>query len=243
MKKFIITVAFILSMVMVLTISGCEKMDEDYGKGSVEQGNVSDNELIYPEIKSTDEIMPKYFDISRYDELNYSSSYLGKKFEFKITYAGSSLTLPSSYSKMSKLGWDFEENSKYDADSVITAGKNIEVILVNEYGKKLNVMFFNSAKSSKKLKKCDIVKLIIPENCLNVADSEYGLFWINGVTNQSAINNIVEYWNIPSHFYRVDAGHYYFDYFFTRDSKRSGVTVHVDPENDILLSIEIADYE
>lgn len=245
MRRFSKAIIFSLVFVFVFSFCGCEKMDDDYGKSTPIESSevVTTDELIYPEIKSSDEIMPKYFDISQFDEENYSTSYLGKNFDLKITYAGSTVSLPISYSKISKLGWEFTEGSQYDLDSVITAGKNIEVTLCNEYNKLLNVVFFNSAKSSKKLSKCDIVKIIIPENCLNTNESNYGLFWVNGVTNQSAINNIVEYWGIPSHFYMVDTEHYYFDYFFTRDSKRSGITVHVDPENDVLLSLEIAVYQ
>lgn len=245
MRKLLKVAVFLMSCILIIGLCGCEKMDDDYGKSTPieSEETSSSDELLYPEIKSSDEIMPKYFDISKFDEENYSSSYLGKNFEFKITYAGSTLSLPTNYSKINKLGWDFPEDSEYGADSVIMAGKNIEVVLVNEYNKKINVLFFNPSKSSKKLKKCDIVKIVIPENCLNVIESDYGLFWVNGVTNQSAINNIVEYWGIPSHFYKVDNEHYYFDYYFTRDSRRNGVTVHVDPENDVLLSIEIFDYE
>lgn len=245
MRRFSKLTIFLLAFVFILNLCGCEKMDADYGKSMpVESSEISTtDELIYPEIKSSDEIMPKYFDISQFDEENYSTSYLGKKFDLKTIYAGTTISLPISYSKIEKLGWNFTEDSQYDVDSVITAGKSIEVTLCNEYDKLMNVVFFNSAKSSKKLSKCNIVKLIIPENCLNTTESNYGLFWVNGVTNQSAINNIVEYWGIPSHFYKVDCEHYYFDYFFTRDSKRSGITVHVDPENDILLSIEIAVYD
>lgn len=245
MKKYLKVAIFLFSLLLIFSFCGCEKMDNDYGKSMPMTGDSTedDGELIYPEIKSSDEIMPKYLDISLFDEENYSALYLGKKAKIKITYAGGYIELPSSYSKMSRIGWRFCEDSKYDSDSVLTAGKSIEVTLCNEYNKLINVVFYNSAKSSKKLTKCDIVKIIIPENCLNVFESNYGLFWVNGVTNQSAINNIIEYWGTPSHFYRVTPDHYYFDYFLSADNKRDGITIHVDPENDIVLSVEISSYE
>ena len=224
-------------------------MDEDYGKSNSEsvseasEKEEKSDELVYPEIKSSDNVMPKYFDISAFDEENYSNIYLGKKFKYQVTYSGSILEVPSSYSKMSKNGWEISESSQYKRDSQIMAGKSIEVELFNEYGKRIVAVFSNSARSSKKLTKCDIVKFIIPENCLNKSNSYYGQFWINGVTNQSAINNIVEYLGTPSHFYAVNANHYYLDYFITEGDKRNGITVHVDPENDILLSIEFSYYE
>ena len=246
MNRALKTVLSIFCLLFILLASGCEKMDEDYGKSMpVESGgsNTDDTELIYPEIKSSDDVMPKYFDISAFDEENYSNVYLGKKFKFNATYAGSVITLPTNYSKVNKLGWEISESSKYDKDSVLTAGKNIEVELYNSYDKRINAVFYNSSKSSKKLTKCSIAKVIIPENCLNVSESDYGLFWINGITNQSAINNIVEYLGTPSHFYRVNSNHYYLDFFFTKENRRSGITVHVDPENDIILSVEFSSYE
>lgn len=247
MNKFFRLSTFFISLMLMFSFVGCKKLDEDYGKSVYVESNdtssVEEEEIVYPEIKSSDEIMPNYLDISRYDELNYSSAYLGENYKFKITYAGSVLTLPTDYDSLNKLGWSFIEGSSYNSDSVITAGKNVDTTLVNEYGKKIDVVFCNSSKYSKKLNKCSIVKLILPENCLNVSGSEYGLFWVNGVTNQSAINNIIEYWGIPTHFYAISKEHYYFDYFLTKDNKKDGVTIHVDPQNDVVLSIQIADYQ
>jgi len=247
MKKIFKLTALVISILSVLLLTSCEKMDKDYGKSDTKIASETaetggETELIYPEIKSSDNVMPKYFDISRYDEENYADIYLGKKFKYNITYSGSVLTLPSTYSKVNKAGWKLSESGRYKIDSVVMAGSTLEVELYNEYDNRIVAVFHNSSKSSKKLTKCDIVKFVIPENCLNVTNSYYGQFWVNGITNQSAINNIVEHLGAPSHFYAVNSHHYYLDYFFTEDNKRSGITVHVDPENDILLSIEFADY-
>ena len=246
MKKALKTTLLLVLLLVISMACGCEKLDEDYGESMPAETVSSEPEeaqLIYPEIKSFDDVMPKYFDISHFDEENYSEIYLGKKFKFNITYAGSVLTVPTSYSKMQKLGWQISIYSKYGEDAVVTAGKNIQVELCNEYGNLITAVFYNDSKSSKKLEKCDIVKFIIPENSLNVEKSDYGQFWINGINNQSAINNVVEFFGIPSHFYRVSDNHYYLDYFFSEENKRSGVSVHVDPENDVILSVEFSSYD
>lgn len=245
-KKVLRTMVLLLLVLVISVACGCEKLDEDYGEGLPTESEISETDgegLIYPEIKSLDDVMPKYFDISHFDEENYSKIYLGKKFKFNITYAGSVLTVPTSYSKMKKLGWEISIYSKYSEDAVVTAGRNIQVELCNEYGNLITAVFYNDSKSSKKLVKCDIVKFIIPENSLNVSESSYGQFWINGINNQSAINNVVEFFGIPSHFYRVSANHYYLDYFFSDENKRSGITIHVDPENDVILSVEFSNYD
>ena len=249
MKNYIKVIAAVLCLISVFLLTSCEKMDEDYGKSNSKQVSENSNstketeELVYPEIKSSDNVMPKYFDISSFDEENYSDIYLGKKFKYNITYAGSVLDVPTTYSKMNKKGWDISGSSQYKKDSLVTAGKMIEVELYNEYDNRIIAVFHNSARSSKKLIKCDIVKFIVPENCLNVSKSYYGQFWVNGVTNQSAINDIVENLGIPSHFYALNSRHYYLDYFISEENKRSGITVHVDPENDIVLAIEFASYD
>ena len=85
MKKLL---SFLLCCFFVFCLVGCEKFDDNYGKSSVnDSSNQSnkDNDIKIPEIKSDDEVMPTYLDISLYDEENYSDIYLGEKFEYKIT--------------------------------------------------------------------------------------------------------------------------------------------------------------
>ena len=158
MKIILRLTAVLTAFIMLLALCGCEKFDENYGKSmSVDNGSdkASATELIYPEIKSSDEVMPKYFDISRFDEENYSNIYLGKRFKFSITYAGSVFSVPTTFSKVQKEGWQLSESGQYSKDSVITAGKNIEAELYNEYDKRIVAIFYNSSKSSKKLTKCE----------------------------------------------------------------------------------------
>ncbi|MCQ2440684.1 MAG: hypothetical protein MJ076_02150 [Clostridia bacterium] len=231
---------------MLISLCGCTNFDKNYGVQSKPQSgeNSSDNkkDIKIPEIKSDDEIMPTYLDISLYDEENYADIYLGEKYKYNITYCGSEIKVPSSYKEMVKKGWKVAESSEFTPDSIILAGKSAEVIFVNGYDKLLNAVFFNSGKSSVSLKKCPIVKFRVPENIINNPDSLYGQFWVNGVSNESAITDIVEYLGSPSHFYAVNSNEYYLDYFLSKKDKRTGITVYVNPMDDVVNSIEISYY-
>ena len=103
MKKIL---SLILCCAFVLSFCACEKMDPNYGKSSqkveTKQDEAQPQTVSLPEIKSDDEVMPTYFDISLYDEENYADIYLGKDFEYKITYGGSNITVPASYKNMIK---------------------------------------------------------------------------------------------------------------------------------------------
>ena len=105
--------SLLLCFLMVISFTACKELDEDYGKNPMEENKGQNAELVYPEIKSSDTVMPKYFDISLFDEENYSKCYLGDDFKFNITYSGSVINLPTSYSKTVKNGWEIEENSVY----------------------------------------------------------------------------------------------------------------------------------
>lgn len=244
MKKIL---SLILCCVFVFSLVSCETLDPNYGKSSAKKEVVKkvDDEgepIKIPEIKSDDEIMPTYFDISLFDEENYADIYLGKKFEYKITYCGSTLEVPSSYKKMTKTGWQLMQSDEYNEDSQIMTGKSIEVDFVNEYDKIITAVFYNDKKSSVALKKCNLVKFIIKENALTKPDSLYSQFWANGVSNESAITDVIEYLGTPSHFYRISENKYYLDWFITESDKRSGITVYVDTAEDNIESIEFSYY-
>ena len=223
---------------------GCEKFDEDYGKSMPNQpGDTSSvSGVNLPEIKSDDEVMPAYLDISLYDEKNYSSIYLGEKFEYKITYDGSSLSVASSYKEMTQNGWSLEQSDEYSEASQILAGKSITADFVNEYGTKITAVFYNAKKSSVTLKKCPIVKFIIKENEVLLPGTQYGQFLVNGISNTSSINDTIELLGSPSHFYKVSENKYYLEWFITEKDKRSGITVYVDTAEDQIDSIEISYY-
>lgn len=244
MKKL---VSLFLCCLFLIGLTACEKFDDNYGKSSVKKEEVtSDTSSVYedvkiPDIKSDDSVMPTYLDISLYDEENYADIYLGKDFEYKITYVGSALEVPSSYKKMTKEGWSLIESDEYNEDSQVMAGKSLTVDFVNEYNKKLTAVFYNDKRSSASLKKCPIVKFIVKENIID-ANAPYGQFWVNGVSNVSAITDIIECLGSPSHFYCVSENKYYLDWFITESDRRSGITIYIDTAEDHIDSIEFSYY-
>ena len=243
MKKHIwalpVCIAFLL-----FCLSGCSMLDKDYGKSEPTPLR-SEHEVgvKIPEIKSDDRIMPTYFDISLYDEENYADIYLGKDFKYKATYSGNLLSLPAGYKDMIKNGWSLSPDSEgLELDSKIMAGKSIEAQFEDSYGKRITAVFYNKSSSSKSLISCPIVKFVIAENFLYNPDSVYGQFWVNGVTNESAITDVIECLGAPSHFYAVDDNNYYLDYFLTEKDRRSKITVYIDIENDSVSRMEFSLY-
>lgn len=244
MKKLF---CLLICLCLVTGLVACEKMDPNYGKSSAQRDDkVTESKvetpIKTPEIKSEDEVMPTYFDISLYDEENYADIYLGKDFEYKITYVGSALKVPSSYKEITGEGFKLVPSDEYNEKSQILAGKSMTVEFVNDYNKKITAVFHNNKKSSAALKKCPIVKFIIKENGLLNSESQYGQFWVNGVSNVSAITDIVHLLGSPSHFYRVSENKYYLDWFITSKDRRSGITVYVDTAEDHVDSIEFSYY-
>lgn len=242
MRKIICAILCVLTLCGV--VSACSKVDPNYGVSS-EAVTTEDTEytnIKIPEIKSDDEVMPKFFDISLFDEENYSDIYLGKKFEFNVTYSGSELSVPSSYKEMLKKDWSLVESDKYNADSQIFAGKSLETVFENEYGKQITAVFYNASKSSISLKKCVIVKFRVEGNSLVSTSPEHGQFWVNGVNNNSAITDIIECLGTPSHFTSITPNNYMIDYFITQKDRRSGITLWVDIESDCITSIEFSYY-
>lgn len=240
--KFYRLLSIILAFLMLFSLSSCTKFDSDYGAS--EEDTVSNiyKNVKAPDIKSDDEVMPTFFDISLFDEENYSAIYLGKKYEYKFLYAGNELTLPAKLSYMNKGGWEIVDKNTYNEDTNINAGKSLKVSFVNNYGKELIVQFYNPKKSSVALKDCKIVKYIIPENNYISADSKYGQFFINGVSNDSAITDVIEFLGAPSHFYAVSANLYYLDYFLTEKDKREKIRIYVDASADNVTAVEISKY-
>ncbi len=245
MKKLL---SLFICCLFALSLVACEKFDDNYGKSSAKQeddiadSKTSSEEIKIPEIKSDDSVMPTYLDISLYDEENYADIYLGKDFEYKITYAGSALSVPSSYKDITKEGWTIDDSEEYNEESQVLAGKSLTVDFVNEYNKRITAVFYNSKKSSISLKKCPIVKFVVKENGLITPESQYGQFWINGISNVSAITDTIECLGSPSHFYRVSENKYYLDWFITEKDRRSGITVYVDVLEDHIDSIEFSYY-
>lgn len=249
MKKLFNAIIVMAITLCLLSLSACTPFDSDYGQ-SMQSTNdtvsVTSKEqyknVKIPTIMSDDEVMPTFFDISLYDEENYADIYLGKRFKYNFTYAGCEMEVPTTYKEMTKKGWSFTEANDYDIDMTVQAGKSVKASFINEYNKEIIAVFYNSSRSSVSLKKCDIVKFIIPENYLNAENSVYGQFWINGVNNGSAITDVIEYLGAPSHFYAVSDNEYYLDYFLFEKDKRTGITVYINPVDDCVNAIEVSYY-
>lgn len=230
---------------IVLSLTGCSKVDRSDDNNSAPSTTVKQDytDIKIPEIKSEDQVMPTYVDISIYDVENYADLYLGKNFKFKITYSGSEITVPISYKDMTGKDWTLVEENEITADSNIMAGKYQQVRFKNEFGTELIGVFYNSSNSSKSLKKCKIVKFIIPENKAEIPNSVYGDFWVNGVSNNSAITDVIQCLGAPSHFYAVSPDEYYLDYFLFEEDKRNKITVYINPSEDSVKSIQFAKFE
>lgn len=246
MKSILKLSAIIFMLFIVLSVASCSPVDKNYGVSS-EQDTAGDVtiqkvESQFPVIRSTDTVMPKFVDISRYDEENYSDIYLGRRFNFKVTYAGTKFTVPTTYKAITKNGWALAENSWYGEDSIILPNSTAKVECVNDEGIKITTLFHNPSKSSQSLKKCDIVKFIIESNALFDSSSEYGIFNVNGVTNHSAITDVIEALGAPSHFYAISQSEYYLDYFIDKNDRRNGITVYIDPQEDIVTKVEFTKY-
>ena len=242
MKKRFFIISIIIVCIM-LTFTGCSMFDEDYGKSETETASKSQKANIkIPEIKSDDPNMPTYFDISLYDEENYADIYLGKDYKYKVTYSGGVLELPMTYKDMVKTGWSFIETGEIKLDSKIMAGKSVEVQFENSFGKRIDALFYNKSNSSKALISCPIVKFTVAENLLYAPDSPYGQFWINGVGNEAAITDVIDYLGAPSHFYAVDSDDYYLDYFLTEKDKRSKIRIYINLANDCVTRMEFSIY-
>lgn len=244
MKMLNKIVALVVVLCLASSLSACSQPDQNYGTSNDENQTQEETQtqVELPQIKSDDEVMPTFFDISLFDEENYSDIYLGKDFEYKITYGGTELSVPTSYKAMSKKGWNLLADGEYTADSQVFAGKSLRVQFVNEYNNLITAVFYNKKDSSVELKKCPIVKLIVEENCLVAAGSQYGQFFVNGISNGSAITDVIEHLGAPSHFYAVNEKEYYLDYFLSEDDKRNSITVYVDVEGDYIQKIEISKY-
>lgn len=234
--------------VTVLSLSACAPVDKNYGVQSSEPVQVqktakkAPGNVRRPAIMSDDKVMPKFVDISLFDEENYSSVYLGKKFRFNVTYSGSELNAPTTLAAMEKNGWKLAENEKYNEESLIYACDSVDAVFTNESGASLKAVFYNSSNSSVKMKKCSIVKLRVDNNFYQNTEA-YNEFNVNGVNNRMAITDIIDTLGTPSHFYGISENNYYLDYFISRDDRRNGITVYIDPTNDSITAIEFSYYK
>ncbi len=240
MRKFI---CLLLVILLVFSISSCSSVDKNYGVVSDEiEETASKSNTNLPEIMSLDQKMSMYFDISLFDEENYSKEYLGKKFKFNATFDGFTLIVPQKMENLIDDGWSLAEGSEYDENSLIFAKETVSLDFVNKSGAKLWALFYNSSNSSIKLLKCNIVKYRIQNNYYQNPE-DYDAFNINNITNQTAITDIVNELGTPSHFYQITEDSYYFDYFISKSDRRNKIRVYVDLDNDCVTDIEFSYYK
>ena len=85
MKTFKRSFSLLISLILIFGLCACSDIDPNYGVS--ESSNTSStaehdtDETENKKIISSDRVMSTFFDISLFDEENYSEIYLGKKFE------------------------------------------------------------------------------------------------------------------------------------------------------------------
>lgn len=236
-----------LSLILVLIMSlfaACSPVDNNYGVESndVTTKSTKQQDLLDKPIMSSDRVMSKYFDISLFDEENYANIYLGKKFEISANYNDEVLEVPAKIKDMNEKGWTLAEGNTYDESSLVFAYETIDVVFENQNGKKIKAQMYNSSRSSVTLSKCYIVKFFITNDFYKDSQN-YNKFNINGITNSMAITDVINTLGTPSHFYKVSDTCYYLDYFITKKDRRNGITVYINPVDDLILSVEFSYYK
>lgn len=240
-KRFSVVAVVLL---LIFSFAACDPVDKEYGKTSEtadDKGIVKTADEEVP-IMSSDRVMSQYFDISLFDEENYANIYLGKKFDIEASFLGKELKVPTTLEKMNDNGWTLAEGNEYDANALVFAYETIDATFVNENGITLAAQFYNSSRSSVKLSKCYIVKFRIENNFYSNGEN-YNNFNINGITNLMAITDVINTLGTPSHFYKVSDTSYYLDYFITKKDRRNGITVYINPVDDMITAIEFSYYK
>ena len=81
--------AMLAMLVLGAAFCGCDPVDKNYAVSSDKTATVKDtapkpvsDDVKRPDIMSDDMVMPRFVDISVFDEENYADIYLGKKFKF-----------------------------------------------------------------------------------------------------------------------------------------------------------------
>ncbi len=239
---------FVFSVLLSFTVIACDPVDEDYGEASQNAkteniaDTVSNHNNADTAIMSLDRVMSNYFDISLFDEENYADIYLGKKFEIEAKYNGEMLEVPTKLEDLGENGWILAEGNTYNANSLVFSYESVDILLTNANGKKLSAQIFNSSRSSKTLSECNVVKFSIV-NDYYTDPQNYNSFNINGITNSMAVTDVIETLGTPSHFYAVSDNNYYLDYFISKKDRRNGITVYVNPIDDLITKIEFSYYK
>lgn len=239
-EKFLTVLACLF---LTFSVTACSEIDRGYSV-SKEEETAEDNANydVNTKIMSSDRVMSNYFDISLFDEENYSQVYLGKKFKIDAVLSGVSLPVPARLEEMAELGWILAEGNEYNESSLVFSYETIDVVFENQNGLKVNAQCYNSSRSSVKLSKCYVVKFRIDNDFLNNSEN-YNPFNVSGITNTMAITDIIDTLGTPSHFYRVDENSYYLDYFITKRDRRNGITIYINPVDDTVTAVEFSFYK
>lgn len=238
-------ISLALTIVLTFLVCGCSAVDKNYGVSSVTESesdefkfeNVEDTKIM-----SSDRVMSDYFDISLFDEENYSDVFLGKKFKIKPIIDNKTFTVPAKLSDVESWGLTLTKGNTYNANSLVFSYETVDLYFENENGINIFAQVYNSANTSKKLSECNIVKFKI-DNTFYSNPNKHINFDINGITNSLAITDIINTLGVPSHFYKVSESSYYLDYFISIDDRRNGITVYVNPVDDIITAIEFSYYK
>ena len=247
MKTFKRSFSLLISLILIFGLCACSDIDPNYGvsessSNTSETAEPDTDETEEAKIISSDRVMSTFFDISLFDEENYSEIYLGKKFEIDGVYGGKNLPVPATLEDLAKIGWVLAEGNEYNENSLVFSYETIDVVFQNESGLKVKAQCYNSSRSSVKLSECYVVKFRI-ENDFYVDSNNYSPFNVNGITNTMAVTDVIDTLGTPSHFYAVSEDSYYLDYFISKRDRRNGITVYINPVDDTVTSVEFSFYK
>lgn len=236
----------LISLILIFGLCACSEIDPNYGVS--ESSNISSttepdtDETEDAKIISSDRVMSNFFDISLFDEENYSEIYLGKKFQINGVFGGKNLPVPATLEDLAEIGWVLAEGNEYNENSLVFSYETIDVVFQNENEIKVKTQCYNSSRSSVKLSECYVVKFRI-ENDFYIDSNNYSPFNVNGITNTMAVTDVIDTLGTPSHFYAVSEDSYYLDYFISKRDRRNGITVYINPVDDTVTSVEFSFYK
>ena len=246
MRTFKRSFALLISLILMFGLCACSAMDPNYGVSeSSDTSSTAEpdtDEAEDTKIISSDRVMSTFFDISLFDEENYSEIYLGKKFRIDGVFGGKNLPVPTTLKDLAEIGWVLAEGNEYNENSLVFSYETIDVVFQNENGLKVKAKCYNSSRSSVKLSECYVVQFRI-ENDFYVDSNNYSPFNVNGITNTMAVTDVIDTLGTPSHFYAVSEDSYYLDYFISKRDRRNGITVYINPVDDTVTSVEFSFYK
>lgn len=238
--KFKKIISAVIIAVLLFTLCSCTVVpDENLDLSSDDKTNDTGSYNELPDIVSLDKKMANYFDISLFDEENYSNIYLGKKFKFNVTYNDKKITVPTTLEKLEESEFSIQQGSEYDKNSYIFAKETVTLKFADA-NSSFTALFYNSSNTSTRLNKCNIAKIRL-ENSLNTRNIVH--FNVNGIDNYSTVTDVVTILGTPSHFYATTEDTYYFDYFISKSDRRNKIRVFVDLTNDYVTAVEFSYYK